>query len=89
MPARVETHDGANFLKWGDNNVISDRSGFKVKASECKFEWQGLFVPKTEWEARHPQDFVRGVADDQTVKVSRPESPDVFLGTNEVTRDDL
>lgn len=89
MPARVKTHIGANYLKWGDNNVISDRSGFKKKASECKFEWNGLFVSNSEWEERQPQDFVRGVPDDQRVAISRPESLDIFLATNEVKSDDL
>jgi hypothetical protein len=42
MPARVKATVGANYLKWGDNNVISDRSGQKKKASECSFEWNGL-----------------------------------------------
>ena len=90
MSARV-THNKsyANYLKKGDNNVISDRSGFKVKASECKYEWNGLYVHKDEWEERQPLDLIRGIPDDQSVEISRPPQTDVFLTANEVTPDDL
>ena len=60
----------------GDFNVISDRSGFKLKRSECRREWNGLLVGKDEWEPRHPQDFVRGVKDDQSVPDPRPGAVD-------------
>ena len=73
----------------GDHNVICDRSGFKVKASQTRMEWNGLRVRIEDWEPRHPQDFVRGRADRQTVADARPEPTDVFLETNEVTADDL
>lgn len=73
----------------GDYNVICDRTGFKVKASDTLLEWNGLRVRKADWEQRHPQDFVRGRADRQTVPDARPEQTDVFLATNEVTKDDL
>lgn len=57
-----------------------DRSGFTRRADDTRKEWTGLEVGKDLWEARQPQDFVRGVADDQTVPDARPVSPDVFGG---------
>lgn len=90
MPARVtRQHGRANYLKPGDNNVECDRSGFKAKASDCRMEWNGLFILKTFWERRHPQDLLRGFPDRQQPDVSRPGTGDVFLGTNDVSAEDL
>jgi len=72
-----------------DFNVICDRCGFKVKAYNTRTEWNGLRVCLDDWEPRHPQDFVRGVNDDQIVDNPRPESDNVFLAPNDVTPDDL
>lgn len=74
----------------GDFWRICDRCGFKKRASETKKEWTGLIVCSDEcWEPRHPQDFVRGRRDRQTVTNPRPEAADNFLTDNEVTRDSL
>ena len=91
MPARVsEKPKGrADYFKMGSNNCICDRSGIKMKSSEGRFEWNGLFVHKDYWEPRQPLDFLKGIPDDQTPDVSRPGGPDVFLTANEVTPSDL
>ena len=65
-----------NTLKLGDWNAICDRCGFKYKASDLKEEWTGNMVCKECWEPRHPQDFLRGIPDDQSVPWSRPEQAD-------------
>lgn len=57
-----------------------DRSGFTRRAEDTKAEWNELIVGKDLWEARQPQDFVRGVPDDQTVPSPRPVPPPVFTG---------
>ena len=58
----------------GNWNVICDFCGRKRKASECRMTWDNFFVcADTCWQPRHPQDFVRGVADDQTVPVVRSD----------------
>ena len=63
----------ADHVKHGDWNVICDRCGMKRKASECRTTWDNLFVCRTTcWMPRHPQDFVVGVPDDQTVPIARP-----------------
>jgi len=68
--------------KHGDHNRICDRSGFKVKASRTSHEWNGLIVRVEDWEPRHPQDFVRGVPDRQSVDDPRPGAADTAVGTS-------
>ena len=82
MPARTgrmgSRRGRANFLRKGTNNVECDRSGFKIKATEGRKEWNGYFVYKKFWERRQPQDFLRGFPDRQQPDVSRPGTGDVF-----------
>lgn len=68
---------------------ICDRCGFERALSSLKEEWTGLKVCKDCWDPRHPQDFVRGVRDDQSVPNPRPEPNDVFIGPGDVSPDDL
>ncbi len=83
----------ADFLKLGDYSVICDRTGIKAKRSQCREEWNGLIVLKESWEPRHPQDFLRGFDDDQSVPDARSEATDSFiddsLGFEEVLPGDL
>lgn len=71
-----------NSFKMGDWNVISDRSGQKVKRSECLYTWQGWMVHKNEWEPRHPQLDVRGRDEEIAVPDSRPRGVDTFSSTD-------
>lgn len=91
MPARnLKPRRGKNsFFEMGSNNVECDRTGFKMKASECSFEWNGFYVRDQSWEERQPQDLLRGFSDRQQPDVSRPGTGDVFLEVGEVTSDDL
>ena len=57
-----------------------DRSGFARRAEDTKKEWTELIVGKNLWEIRQPQDFVRGVPDDQTVPNPRTVPPPTFVG---------
>lgn len=57
-----------------------DRSGFTRRAEDTKQEWNSLIVGKNLWEERQPQDFVRGVPDDQTVPDARPEPGPIWDG---------
>lgn len=70
----------------GDNNVISDMSGFKFKRSECVFTWDGFLVHKSEWDSKQPQLDIKGRDEQIGVSVSRPRQPDRFFVP---TRDDL
>lgn len=72
----------------GDNYILDDLSGFKIRASKARVipggQTGNLAVAPQRWESQQPQDFVRGVADDQTVALSRPRQPNRFtiIGTN-------
>ncbi len=81
MPARVtQSRRGrANFKRPGSNNVICDRTGFKIKVEDGQYEWNGLFVRSKSYERRQPQDLLRGFADHQQPEVSRPPGTDVFI----------
>jgi len=45
----------------------------KRKAAECRTTWDNLFVCRECWTPKHPQYEVRGVPEDQTVPVARPD----------------
>ena len=70
----------ADYLEFGKWNVICQRCGVKYKNDEVEQEWTGLLVCKKKcFENRHPQDFVRGVPDDQSVPYTSPEPTDVYV----------
>lgn len=79
----------ADYFKPGSFNRICDRCGFKVKAEDTRLEWNGAIVCKHHWEARHPQDKIKGRKDRQIVPNPRPDPDAVFLTVNQVTVDDL
>lgn len=70
----------------GDYNVISDRSGQKLKRSECRFTWDGFLVGNDEWEPKQPQIDLKGRDEQISVPDSRPRQPVKFFVP---TRDDL
>ena len=72
----------ADYLDVGNFNALCDRCGGKYKASELKFEWDGLYVCPTCWEPRNPLDYVKGVPDIQTPPWTRPDPPPVFVTPN-------
>lgn len=61
---------------------ICERSGFKVRSFDTRKEWTGLIVRSQSWEPRQPQDFVKGVRDDQAVPDPRPRQVDQFISQN-------
>lgn len=66
----------------GDFLRDCDRCGSTVYASETAKQWDGLIVCMDGcFEERHPQDFVRGRVDRQTVPDPRPPGVDRFVGT--------
>lgn len=72
-----------NYYVKGDWNALCQRCGFKYKASALKEEWTGLRVCTHCWSPRHPQDFVRGREDDQSVPWASPEPVDVFVASGQ------
>lgn len=57
-----------------------DRTGFPQRAERTRREWTGLFVDENVWEARQPQDLVKGVKDKQSVPNARPLAPNIDVG---------
>lgn len=68
-----------NDYKSGGSWGICDECGFKFRLSEMRRRWDKAIVCKSDWEPRHPQEFVRGKAD--RIKYPgeiRPEPEDNF-----------
>jgi hypothetical protein len=67
----------------GDNYLLDDLSGFKIRASRARVIPGGqtgqLAVAPQRWEPQQPQDFVRGVWDDETVQLARPRQQNRFV----------
>lgn len=58
----------------GQYNFTCDICGRGFKSSAMRKRWDGAITCNegTCWEIRQPQDFVRGVRDDQSVHLARP-----------------
>lgn len=69
-----------SYFKLGDHNAICYVCGFERKSSEMLLRWDGVYVCQDDWEPRHPQDFVRGVPEEQAPDWTQPEPPDQFAG---------
>lgn len=68
-----------NYYKKGSWNCICQRCSFKFKSEDIKKEWTGLLVCKECFENRHPQDFLRGTPEKQSVPFTAPEPTDTFV----------
>lgn len=77
----------ADTYEHGTNNGLCMRCGFKFKFSELRRTWDNLWVCSKDWEPRQPQDFVRGVPDNQSVPAASPEGADEFVA--DITPDAL
>jgi hypothetical protein len=58
--------------KHPEPNYICDITGFKHPRSEMVEMWNGLYVHKTQWEKRQPQDFVSPVRVPNPILDARP-----------------
>ena len=69
--------------------AICDLSGFEFPLSELVKTWDGYLAhPRWADVNRHPQDYVTG-RQERAPAYTRPESPDVFLTTNQVLASSL
>ena len=69
----------ADYYKDGAWSAICDECGKKFKFDQLKKRWDGLYVCQRDWEPRHPQDYVKGIRDNMSVPISRPEATDLLL----------
>ena len=63
----------------GEWNFYCDLCGKKQKSGNGVKTWDGFRVCRSHKEARNPQDFVKGVKDDQSLPWSRHEAPATYV----------
>ena len=59
----------------GQWNITCDLCGKKAKSGDVEKTWDNQYVCKHHKEMRNPQDFLRGIRDNQSVPFSRPVPP--------------
>ncbi len=64
--------------KGGDWYQIDDISGFPIRASEGRIQWDNLIAAGGRFSSRQPQDLVTGGRDDQAVPIPRPRQQNQF-----------
>ena len=62
----------ADYYAPGDYNAQCYQCSRKFKFSMLTRNWQGYYVCPEHWEPRQPQDFVRGIPDNQAVPQAQP-----------------
>jgi hypothetical protein len=63
----------------GSWKTVCDQCGRQFKSNQLRQRWDGLMTCANDWEPRHPQDFVKGVADLIRTPWARPEAPSFFM----------
>jgi len=71
----------ADYFHPGSWNVICQECGEKWKAFDIRKRWDGFYVCPFCSENRHPQDFIKGVPDEQDVPFSTGNLDYVYSGT--------
>jgi hypothetical protein len=61
----------ADYYADGQWNFYCDLCGRKQKSNRAMLTWNGLYVCRHHKEVRNPQDFLRGVVDNQTTDWNR------------------
>ena len=75
----------ADLLRVGDYNAICDVCGRKFKFSALRQKWDNTWACSADWEPRQPQDYLRGIPDNMSVPLSRPDPPPLFIQDEVVT----
>ena len=77
--------------KSGQYLFVCDVCGTVHHSEKMKVMWDGTITcgRKGCFERRHPQEFKRGIKDDQSVPRPNPEATDQFLSPGDVTINDL
>jgi hypothetical protein len=68
-----------NYYQPGGWNAICGECGDSWKASQMRKRWDGIWSCKFCYEARNPQDFLKGSKEADAVPYSNPEPPPVFV----------
>ena len=75
--------------KEGQHLLVCDICGFFFHSEKKRKMWNGLIVDPRCYEIRHPQDYLRGRKDDQSVTDPRPEGGNKMLSKGDVTTTDF
>lgn len=67
------------FYKSGQWNVNCDVCGFKFKSNEIRKRWDNLMVCEADYEADHPQKYLRVYGDKIATPYVREMSDDSFI----------
>lgn len=70
----------ADYYADGQWNFYCDFCGAKNKSLDSMKTWSNYRVCQHHKEVRNPQDFVRGVKDNQSVPWTRPLTQPIFVG---------
>lgn len=62
----------------GDNYLLDDNTGFKIRASKAKMQWDNILTSDPAWSPRQPQDLVVGVRDEQVAALVRSRQVNQF-----------
>jgi hypothetical protein len=68
-----------NYFKPGGWNATCGECGDWWKSNQLRQRWDGIWACKFCWEPQHPQDFLRGVKDEQAVPKSQPDPAPIFI----------
>jgi len=63
----------------GRHKFVCQKDGKEYYSEDKRIQWDGLIVYKKNLDQRHPQDFVRAVKEDVSVKNPSPEGEDTFI----------
>lgn len=63
----------------GDHYMVCEECGFTYRKSEIRKRWDGAMVCQKDWEPQHPQEKLRGKADNMAVKNARLETYQAIL----------
>jgi hypothetical protein len=69
----------ADYFLEGAWNVRCQECNRKLKSSEALRRWDGFWVGIECYELRNPQDFARGIPDNQGVPWSTGNPPPIFI----------
>lgn len=58
----------------GNPYGVCDECGLVYRKSELQRRWDGALVCNKDYELRHPQEYIKGIADKIAVKDPRPET---------------
>lgn len=72
----------SDFFAAGQWNFTCDLCGKKQKSSRAMKTWDGQYVCASHKEERNPQDFIRGISDQQALPWSRSAGNTLFVGIN-------